>query len=274
MAYTINELLGSRDGQAGDNDAYAYRYMVVGSDPETDTEAGAFAAAYAAAPATLNGLPKVGGSFESLGGLLWLVEVQYRPGSMRITAPPAAGSPNRESFSTTGGVQNIKRSLATIWGDVSPSWGLDVFDFGGLINVTDDSVEGVDIVVPAHNETVTRYLDDASVTPTFRKNIRDLTGCVNDDDFRGYAAGEVLFLGATGERREADGVWEITYHFDIRPNKEDIEVQDFEPFDQLGHEYVWFRTAPTSDPSGLARLPSHVYVEQVYPMADFDELGL
>lgn len=273
MSITVGDpIIGSGDGRADDNPGYSFAYLPRGTSG--DTEADAIAAVVAAAPSTHAGLPLMGASVESLGGYVWRVTVDYRPSATKVTPRPDAGAADRKSFSSKGGTQNIKASLETVWAD-SAGGLTEVPDFGKLINVTDDGVEGVDIVVPGWKETITRFLSNATVTAGgFKSTIYGLTGKVNDDTFLGFAAGEVLFLGVDASQRDSDGVWEITYEFEARPNLTGIEVGDIPAFDQEGWEYAWFRTMPADEGAGITRKPSHVYVERVYEAGDFSALGI
>jgi hypothetical protein len=48
---------------------------------------------------------------------------------------------------------------------------------------------------------------------------------VNDSGFKGFAAGECLFLGAAGTKR-GSGDWEIGYRFASSPNVTGLTVGD------------------------------------------------
>lgn len=99
------------------------------------------------------------------------------------------------------------------------------------------SVEGVDIDVPVYHFSETHYLPltcrpeqssvvakrprprrgrrhvkglpDAIVTPAYSGTQFNLTGKVNGGAFKGFAAGECLFLGAAGAKR-GSGDWPLT----------------------------------------------------------------
>lgn len=270
MAWEVIEQLGAEDGSTGATGRRQIPYLVRG-DGTSVSASDAMAEAIAAAPSSLGGFPLTGASVESLGGHTWQVMVEYASPSLAGSARPAAGAANRVVFSTRGGTMNVKRSLETVdsvgrTDDPPPS-------FGSLVNVTDDGVEGVDIVVPYHTKTITRYLESAMVDLTFEQTIADLTGCVNNNTFLGRAAGEVLFEGAESNPRD-DGVTEVTYSFVIRKNQTDIQVDDLDQFDQKGHEYVWFRVRQANTTSGVILRPAYGYVERMYPLANLSDLGI
>lgn len=271
MPWELIEQLGAEDGSIGENGRREIPYLVRG-DGTSDSPGLAMAEAYADAPADLDGFAKVGATVESLGGYVYQVVVQYAAPALAAFTRPAADAPNRVVFSTRGGTVNVKKSLATVASvgrppdDPPPS-------FGQLINVTDDGVEGVDIIAPVHTKTVTRYLADATVNTAFENTIADLTGTVNNATFLGRAAGEVLFVGADSNPR-GDGVTEVTYEFLIRKNQTGIAVDDLDTFNQKGHEYAWFRVRQANTASGVILRPAYGYVERVYPEADFTPLGI
>ena len=74
----------------------------------------------------------------------------------------------------------------------------EVMFFGGAIGVTADGVEGVDITVPVYQFSETHYFSDAQVTGAYKGAIFSCTGKTNAGAFKGFAPGEVLFLGASG----------------------------------------------------------------------------
>jgi len=59
----------------------------------------------------------------------------------------------------------------------------------------------VDITVPVYSFSETHYNSLAFVTESYKQTLFGLTGKVNNAAFKGFAAGEVLFLGASGSKR-------------------------------------------------------------------------
>ncbi len=55
------------------------------------------------------------------------------------------------------------------------------------------------------------------MTGAYKSTLFFLTACVNSDGFKGFAPGEVLFLGASGTQRGQED-WEITFKFAASPN--------------------------------------------------------
>jgi len=174
------------------------------------------------------------------------------------------------SFDTGGGTQHITQSLQTINKYAPP--GKTAPDFKGAVGVTHDNVEGVDITVPVYNFSETHYIDDGNVN---KSAYFTLTGKTNNAAFKGLAAGEVLFLGASGSKRGSDD-WEITFRFAASPNKIGMTVGDIVNINKKGWEYMWVRYADAEDAAAKAivKKPVAVYVEKVYEEGDFSTLGI
>jgi hypothetical protein len=84
--------------------------------------------------------------------------------------------------------------------------------------------------------------------------------------FRGFAAGEVIFIGARGARR-GDGNWEVTFRFAAMKNQTNIQVDDIEGIAKKGWEYMWtyYKLLRHEDTGLVYKKPWAVYVEHVYP---------
>lgn len=137
---------------------------------------------------------------------------------------------------------------------------------------------GIDITMPVMNFSETHYFRASRVTTAYRKRLAELTGTVNIGKFKGYAPGEVLFLGASGTRQgnHPDDDWEITFRFAVSPNQTDLKVGDLTVKEKLGWDYLWVRYADdvSEDRKSLIKKPEAAYVERVYQAADFGGLGI
>jgi hypothetical protein len=134
-------------------------------------------------------------------------------------------------------------------------------------------VEGTDVTVPVYNFTETHYLPDSAVTGAYKAALFQLTGRVNNASFKGFAAGEVLFLGASGAKRGTDD-WEITYRFAASPNVTGLAVGPITGITKLGWDYLWVRYADAEDENVLVKQPIAAYVERVYELGNFGALGI
>jgi len=198
---------------------------------------------------------------------IWDVTVQYG-----VADEPEAGDEPTFSFDTTGGTQHITQSKQNISKTAASG---AAPDFKGAIGVTSNGVEGVDITVPVYAFTYTYYLEPGQVTQSFRMQIFALTGKVNSGSFRGFAAGEVLFLGATGSVRRGEK-WEITFRFAASQNRTNIPVGTITVPSKKGWEYLWVKYAEQEDENAktLVQQPIAAYVERVYDEASFAPLEI
>ena len=215
-------------------------------------------------------------SVEYLGDQAWQVTISYsKTGADGDEPDPLRRS---RSFETAGGTQHITQALAEArFGDGAPDQQL-------AIGVDGDSVGGVDIVVPALSWTETYDVPSAFVTSQYIRGVASLTGTVNNAAFRTFAAGEVLFLGASGSQdwdsQKGDGPWSLSYKFTASPNAGEgqtipaITIGAINNVTKKGHEYMWVRYEAAVDGNSLLKRPKFVYVNRVYREEDFSGLGI
>jgi hypothetical protein len=139
--------------------------------------------------------------------------------------------------------------------------------------VTTDSVEGADVTIPVYNFTETHMFFDAVVDQAYKLTLFNLTGRTNNAAFKGFAAGEVLFLGASGSKRGSN-LWEITFRFAASPNVSGLTVGSITGIAKSGWDYLWVRYADAEDQKVLVKQPIAVYVERVYESGNFAGLGI
>ena len=104
---------------------------------------------------------------------------------------------------------------------------------------------------------------------------REIEDRVGIKAHKGLAAGECLFLGASGSKRGEDD-WEITYRFAASPNRSSISVGPITVASKKGWEYLWVRYADEEDAGSntLVKKPIAAYVERVYEEGNFAALGV
>ncbi len=266
MPVVIEEKFDSRLSVAGDNPSVELRYIVFGTSDDLEAKS----ELAATSPDTYDGLPRQTIQIEPLANDLWEGAVRY--GLTETNDPPQTGE-SSFAFDTGGGTQHITQSRATI-NSYAPS-GETAPDFQGAIGVTENGVEGVDVAIPVYHFSETHYLDDAVVTPAYKGTLFGLTGTVNSGSFKGLAAGECLFLGASGSKR-GFGDWEITFRFAGSPNVTGLSVGPISGINKKGWEYLWVRYAEVEDEGAqvLVKRPVAAYVERVYDSGNFAALGI
>ena len=262
MPVTIVEKFDSREATVGvDSPNIDLLYVVQG----TDNDAVVKATVESTIPAIYDGLVFQDYHITPLGAGVWEVSVRYGKKEPKDTGE------SQFSFDTGGGTTHITQSLQTVARYAPP--GKVAPDFRGAIGVTHDSVEGTDITIPVYNFTETHYVDASLVTGAYKATLFALTGKTNNGAFKGFARGEVLFLGASGSLRSQED-WEITFRFAASPNVTGLVIGDIAGVDKKGWEYLWVRYADAEDQNVLVKKPIAVYVERVYEEGDFSLLGI
>lgn len=261
MPIVVAEKWESREQTLGDDPAVELRFVVHG----TDDDVAAHAQLLDFAPTLYGNLVRQTSHLERISEETW-------EGSVRYGLAPQPGDSTFQ-FDTGGGSQHITQGLGTVGAWAAPGWTAP--DFRGAIGVTPDNVEGVDVAIPVYNFSETHYLAAEAVTGAYKAELFYLTGTVNNGPFRGFAAGEVLFLGAAGSIRGAED-WEITFKFAASPNATGLVVGDITGIAKNGWDYLWVRYADVEDTTArvLVKRPLAAYVERVYPFGNFANLGI
>jgi len=268
----LHELVDSREWSVGDGDTVELTFIIEGT--ADDEQAKAFFEGNA--PESHGGLTRQTYTMEPLqvdtvGDVgRWRCEATYAKSKVTL---PGGGSASNYSFDTGGGTTHITQARATI--DTYVPVGATKPDFKGAINVTRDSVDGVDITSPVYNFGETHYFSPHQITGSYKAMLFGLTGKVNSDGFRGFMPGEVLFLGASGSQ-SGDEEWEITYRFAASPNRYAFYVGDIYVPAKRGWDYMWvqYKDAEDAAANKLVKVPAVVTVNEVYEMAYFSALGI
>jgi hypothetical protein len=191
----------------------------------------------------------------------WKADYNYKPPEATI----------RWSFDTTGGTIRVTHSKATNKypnTTASPS-------FNGAVQVQNGEAQGTDIIIPALKLTATYRWPKNTVTPTYVNLLASMSGTVNSDAFGVYAAGELLFLGASGEIVPNIST-EIQYQFAASANATGLTIGAITGIAKKGHEFLWvlFEDDEDTGAKRLVKKPLAAYVERVYTEATFSSLGI
>lgn len=233
------------------------------------------AAVLAFAPATYVGLYRQTLDADHKGEGLWHATVQYSSlepltDALRFTAE------------TTGGTTRIEQSFDTTsaWGDDA-----DAEDFGHLIGVHNDKVEGCEIVIPKFGFTVTKKFVAAALAADFLASLYRATGKTNSTEWTvswlgqvlSFETGEVLFQGINvSDGGVTNGVQyiEISYKFEASRNASDLTVGDITGIFKYGWDFLWVLYEDSIDDDVPTKTPIAVYCEQVYEGTEFSLLGI
>ena len=276
MAARVEEAYSERDqtvNAKGEVTEIEIPYLVFGAE---DEDAALSAARSKAASHSISGM--VLDSLEvteRINDDTWKVKAVYEAEDGETPDNPDTDDETSSfAFDTGGGTMHRNQSLKTV--AKVPN---DAPDFNGAIEVDNEgNVNGVDVTMPVLNFTETHTMAGSRVTTSYKKSVAALTGTVNRSSFRGFAAGEVLFLGASGQKRskKASAPWEITFRFAVSPNQSSLSVGKLKVSNKKGWDYLWVRYADkvSDNRKNVIKEPVAAYVEQVYPEGDFGNLGL
>jgi hypothetical protein len=237
-------------------------------------------------------------SLEYLGGDAWHVTVDYVKEGGADDDSQTDPLRRSRSFDTSGGTQHITQGLPVVINNVQqlerryPATGANAApDQSGAIGVDGNSVQGVDIVVPALQWTETYDVPSVYVNTAYIKSLAKITGTVNNAPFRGFPADEVLFVGSSGsqdwDEEKGDGPWTLSFKFVQSPNAgpsnsgqnpadtlPTLTIGSITGIAKKGHEYLWVRYEDAVDDNNLIKKPRYVYVNPVYRREDFRGLGI
>jgi len=214
-----------------------------------------------------------------LGDDAWHVEIQYE----KVGADAQEPDPLKRSrsFDTSGGTQHKTQAYSVGSGstlDFEYRYPSSATNMSGAIGVDDNSVHGVDVVVPALTWTETYDVPHSYVTANYIKTVAGLTGTVNNATFRTFEAGEVLFMGATGSQewddQKGNGPWSLSFKFAASKNETGITIGSISGIQKKGWHYLWVRYETAADTSSVFQRPKAVYVSKVYQEGSFSGLGI
>ena len=253
---TITEIIGSGNSvQTPQNGVFSKRYRIFGIDDDQEVRR----LVQRTAPSLLNNLPITTIETSAVGHLLWQAEVQYTAQLYQRHRPSY-------SFNTSGTSQHVGTSISTR--GASSINGQPVPNYGGAINVTANGGEGLDITVPNLTYSETHRYTPSTVTAQYVATLASLTGTVNNQPFLGFAAGEMLFTGASGSYN--DYLVSITFNFEIQANSVVFGLA------KAGWDFMWIKYDDVLDEAAgvTVKQPRAVYVEQVYPYGNFSLLQM
>ncbi len=277
MSYVFDERRGSPRIVAGSNATEEYLYNLWEDDPGqpkiSEDDAEAYVAANTdAAKGDLTERVIVLTPDDELGDKLWRVEVRYSrptPTSESVEPGGSAGRRVRIGFDR----QRLYRSISTIQayaadGETAP-------DFGKMIGVTQNGVEGVDVITPAFKFTRHRTIDASAYNDSYENVLYNVVGRVNKTPFTGKASGTVLLVGVDSQYNPRTDEYELTFEFEASPNQLDISVGGITGITKGGWEYLWVYYEDVEDEASgrTIKKPVAAYREQIYQVGDFSVLG-
>ena len=208
-------------------------------------------------------------SVSFLGDNAWQVTINYAKDGAEDGNQPLKRA---RSFDTSGGTQHITQAYG------EAKFGANAPDQQKAIGVDSNGVNGVDIVVPQLQWQESYDVPNAFVTDAYIRGVSGVTGTTNNAAFRGFEAGEVLFVGCSGSQEWDDekgrGPWSLSFRFVASKNVTGETIGEISGVNKKGHEYLWVRYEESESSSVLIKKPKAVYVNKVYRESSFSALGI
>lgn len=214
-------------------------------------------------------------SYKEFGGGCWDVTAHYKssPDQKRLSIDTSGGT--RKKFYSDETVQTYRCDLTT-----SPP------DFEKAIGVTQNGVDGVDVIDPKFDFTINKSVRMSSLSSTYISTLRDLTGCVNNASYTilyqgqefTFATEELLFKGATFNQTSQDEA-DFNYKFSGAKSVAASDNQSIglsAPIVKAGWQYLWVYFQEVNDTTSgrLIRQPISAYVERVFKRVDLNQIAL
>jgi len=252
-------------------DPSLYRQSLVYRVTETQAESTAAGLISAAAPATVtvNGITLYPYTLTMTreAAKSWVGEYVYRAFEY-----PQVGEIEIE-LDTDGGTARFTQARSHL-GDyvasgVAPS-------FGGLLNVTENGVEGIDAEVAAFNFTYHATFTGAALTQAYLLTVAALTKTINSATWHGFAAGTVFFRGVGGRIRKSATEVTLAFRFRFEPiDSARTDANGISLPDRSGHDVLHYSSQHSIDaPSGrLTQKATAAHIDRVYEFSAFSAFG-
>ena len=207
---------------------------------EPTTKDAAMSAVASAAPASFGALPLSEIRFDGYVGEGNIKAVAVYASSSSDSGDGYDEETPTMSFDCGGGMKHVTYCT----GSQSRRYGtVDAGNAIGWNKRSGDACEiaGVDIPAPQFRLSFTRVMPRSSaLSVDFMRSTGLMVGKVNDATFKGWSAGEVMFLGASysaplkGKEKIV-----VTYNFSIQPNETNVTIAGHDIGDVDGFDYIW-----------------------------------
>jgi len=184
-------------------------------------------------------------------------------------------APGSLAWDTTGNTEHITQAELTIrYPETAP-------DFEGAINVSGDSVNGLDVVRPCLRYSETWILAaELAVSEDYIHDIVYYTGTVNFKKFRGFEPRTALFMGARAQWQGDLPYVAVTFDFEVRPHTS-LYIKGLggddageTKIEKDAWEYLWFLYETEPSNGRLVQRPRYAYLHTVYLPMDWSEMKI
>jgi len=269
MPVTVKELRRSQAHVSGTTPTARREYMAWGSDDGDAIEN----AVVAVAPIDVNGLllETVNCEPTDEDESVWNVSIDYK----RAASTNVPAETGGEEISFELGSQSVTVTQNPITNGTSgfAEQGQKAADFKGAIGYDGEKFLGVERMIETFSFSITQYVKKSDVEKAaYIKKLRDAAFTTNDQPFRGFAAGEVLFIGASGSKRSSTD-YAITFKFLVGKNVAQFQVGNITVPSKGAWDYLWVYYQDIEDlvsnPKTIKKVPVWAYVEKLYVATNF-----
>ena len=263
------------------NSTATVTYIVEG----TDSDLTACTSAYEFAPDEFSEIPKKSASVaERLTDTAWKIEVNY--GSESKSSSGDSGDESDEAtmnFDCSAGTKHMTQAREQTCVYAGSGESKDSTDEASAVPIgwngkdgSESEAAGVDVSIGELRETYTKTMSKSKVTGTsWKRKVAELVGKVNSGSFKGWSAGEVMFLGCSysapskGSKKVA-----VSFHFAIRLNESKATVAGQNVGSVKGFEYLWALTDDEVKDGERKRKVKKIYKAVVCETDGFGGLGI
>ncbi len=263
------------------NSTATVTYIVEG----TDSDLTACTSAYEFAPDEFSEIPKKSASVaERLTDTAWKIEVNY--GSESKSSSGDSGDESDEAtmnFDCSAGTKHMTQAIEQTCVYAGSGESKDSTDEASAVPIgwngkdgSESEAAGVDVSIGELRETYTKTMSKSKVTGTsWKRKVAELVGKVNSGSFKGWSAGEVMFLGCSysapskGSKKVA-----VSFHFAIRLNESKATVAGQNVGSVKGFEYLWALTDDEVKDGERKRKVKKIYKAVVCETDGFGGLGI
>lgn len=173
----------------------------------------------------------------------------------------------------TQNVTNTFRHVGSFGpGNIAP------LDAGGLINVTSEGADGVDVEFPILNFSIARLYNKGTFNLAFLANASSFASKPNTTPWRGFGSGTVRLLSVEGSQDTGEDHDEVVFSFQASPTVQNIVIES--PLgniivpEKLGWQYLHIQSVEHHDPTtGITSFVPHTaHVDEVTEGVDLNEL--
>ena len=281
QAWTGVDLSLEQGAGSNSNSTATVTYIVEG----TEDDITACTSAYEFAPDEFSEIPKKSASVaERLTENAWKIEVNY--GSESKSSSGDSGSEDDEAtmnFDCSAGTKHMTQAIEQTCVYAGSGESKDSSDEASAVPIgwngkdgSESEAAGVDVSIGELRETYTKTMSKSKVTGTsWKRKVAELVGKVNSGSFKGWNAGEVMFLGCSySAPSKGSKKVSVSFHFAIRLNESKATVAGQNIGSKKGFEYLWALTDDEVRDGERKRKVRKIYKAVVCETDGFGGLGI